>query len=199
MYSVVIEQIAQAPIQAPSTSSVWEMGGVIAAAGATGGIANALLNSGNGYSIQWPRAGRNDVLQLGIVGNLLLGAFAALITWGLYGSLKDAVLLGNAPAGQLAANLTVTAVIGAIVAGTGGARVVSNELDKKMLRGAGAGAALQPANAELAVEIATLPAVKALAATNAQVPRSLSQTTAGGTGSPATGGAPGAVPVGTAG
>jgi len=164
MYSVVVQQIAQSLVQVPSTSSVWEMVGVIAGAGAVGGIVNAVLNSGNGYSIQLPRAGSNEVLQLGILGNLLLGAVAALVTWGLYGPLKDSVLLGSVPAGQLAADLTVTAVIGAILAGAGGARVISNELDKKMLRSAGAGAAQQPANPQLAVDIATLPPVKALAA-----------------------------------
>jgi hypothetical protein len=42
------------------------------------------------------------------------------LRWGLYGPLKDAILLGSAPAGQLPANLTVTAVIGAALAGAGG-------------------------------------------------------------------------------
>ena len=82
--------------QAPATSSVWEMAGVIAAAGAVGGVVNALLSSSNGYSVQWPKD-KGDILQLGVLGNVLLGTFAALITWGLYGPLKDAVLLGSTP------------------------------------------------------------------------------------------------------
>jgi hypothetical protein len=55
---------------------------------------NALLTS-NGFVL--PKLS-NGILQLGIIGNLLLGAFAAVITWGLYGPLKDAVLLGTQPA-----------------------------------------------------------------------------------------------------
>ena len=69
------------------------MAGVIAAAGAFGGLVNALLNNGNGFIIQLPRRGTNDVLQLGTVGNLVLGIAAALISWGLYGRLRDAALI----------------------------------------------------------------------------------------------------------
>jgi hypothetical protein len=151
------------------------MTGVIAAAGAFGGLVNALLNSGNGFSIQLPRRGTNDVLQLGTVGNIVLGITAALISWGLYGPLRDAALIQADPApgsqaptatsaAQLTVGLTITAVIGAILAGAGGARVISNELDKKLLRDAGAGAAQRAANPQLAVDIATLAPAKALAA-----------------------------------
>ena len=167
MYSAVIQQLAQSPVQAPATSSVWEMAGVIAAVGAVGGVVNALLSSGNGYSIQWPKD-NGDILQLGVLGNVLLGAFAALITWGLYGPLKDAALLGSTPTGGLPVNLTVTAVVGAAVAGAGGARVVSNALDKQVLRVTAAKAAQEPPNPQLALAVATLPPVQALAAAKDQ-------------------------------
>ena len=120
MYSVVVQQVVQSPVQAPRTSSVWEMAAVIVGAGAVGGVVNALLSSNNGFGIQWPKEATGGILQLGVLGNVLLGAFAALITWGLYGPLKDAILLGSAPAGQLPANLTVTAVVGGALAGAGG-------------------------------------------------------------------------------
>lgn len=170
MYSV-IQDLAQSSAQASGSGPAWEMAGVIAAAGAFGGLVNALLNSGNGFSIQLPRRGTNDVFQLGTVGNLVLGIAAALISWGLYGPLRDAALVqAGQPAGSQAltatstASLTITAVIGAILAGAGGARVISSELDKKLLRDAGAGAAQQPANPQLAVDIATLAPAKALRA-----------------------------------
>ena len=174
MYSA-IQHLAQSSAQGPGSGPVWEMAGVVAAAGAFGGLVNALLNSGNGFSIQLPRRGTNDVLQLGTVGNIVLGITAALVSWGLYGPLRDAALIQAGPAAgsqaptttsaaQLTAGLTITAVIGAIVAGAGGARVISNELDKKLLRDAGAGAAQQAANPQLAVDIATLAPAKALEA-----------------------------------
>ena len=62
------------------------------------GSVNALLNNGNGFIIQLPRRGTNDVLQLGTVGNLVLGIAAALISWGLYGPLRDAALIQAGPA-----------------------------------------------------------------------------------------------------
>ena len=178
MYSVVIQQLAQSPAQAPATSSVWEMAGVIAAAGAVGGVVNALLSSSNGYSIQWPKD-KGDILQLGVLGNVLLGTFAALITWGLYGPLKDAVLLGSTPAGGLPVNLTVTAAVGAALAGAGGARVVSNELDKQVLRVTGAKAAQEPPNPQLAMDIATLPPATVLGSTMAASKAASKAATAG--------------------
>ena len=178
MYSVVIQQLAQSPAQAPATSSVWEMAGVIAAAGAVGGVVNALLSSSNGYSVQWPKD-KGDILQLGVLGNVLLGTFAALITWGLYGPLKDAVLLGSTPAGGLPVNLTVTAAVGAALAGAGGARVVSNELDKQVLRVTGAKAAQEPPNPQLAMDIATLPPATVLGSTMAASKAASKAATAG--------------------
>jgi hypothetical protein len=105
----------------------------------------------------------NGILQLGIIGNMLLGAFAAVITWGLYGPLKDAVLLGSQPIGQLPANLTVTAVVGAALAGAGGARVVSSELDKRFYKSAATEAAQKASNPALAAAIASGTPAEALA------------------------------------
>ena len=102
MYSV-IQDLAQSSAQASGSGPAWEMAGVIAAAGAFGGLVNALLNSGNGFSIQLPRRGTNDVLQLGTVGNLVLGIAAALISWGLYGPLRDAALVQAGPQASLLA------------------------------------------------------------------------------------------------
>ncbi len=151
MNALMIQEFTQSATQAPSTGSVWAMVGVVAAAGAVGGTVNALLSS-NGFPLPKFTQG---ILQLGVIGNVILGAFAALITWGLYGPLKDAVLLGTSPAGQLTANLTVTAVVGAALAGAGGARVISNEIDKKFFQSAATVAAQKSASPELAAKIAT--------------------------------------------
>jgi len=158
MSILMIQEFAQSANQAPSTGSVWAMLGVVTGAGAIGGVVNALLSS-NGFA---PPQFSNGILQLGIIGNVLLGAFAAVITWGLYGPLKDAVLLGTQPASQLPANLTVTAVVGAALAGAGGARVVSNEIDKKFLKSAATVAAQKTASPALAATIATASPADAL-------------------------------------
>jgi hypothetical protein len=158
MNVLMIHELAQSASQAPSTGSVWAMLGVTAGAGAVGGVVNALLSS-NGFVL--PKIS-NGILQPGMIGNLLLGAFAAVITWGLYGPLKDAVLLGTQPASQLPANLTVTAVVGAALAGAGGARVVSGEVDKKFFKSAATVAAQKAPNQALAATMATTSPADAL-------------------------------------
>jgi hypothetical protein len=121
-------------------------------------VVNALLSS-NGFVLPKISSG---ILQLGIIGNLLLGAFAAVISWGLYGPLKDAVLLGTQPSSRLPANLTVTAVVGAALAGTGGARVVSNEIDKKFFKSTATVAAQKAPSQALAATVATTSPADAL-------------------------------------
>ena len=110
MYSV-IQDLAQSSAQASGSGPAWEMAGVIAAAGAFGGLVNALLNSGNGFSIKLPRRGTNDVFQLGTVGNLVLGIAAeAMDVGGQYQTqeaLHVVVLYANAvPVFMLALLLT---------------------------------------------------------------------------------------------
>ena len=61
----------------------------------------------------------------------------------------------------------MTAAVGAALAGAGGARVVSNELDKQVLRVTGAKAAQEPPNPQLAMDIATLPPATVLGSTMA--------------------------------
>jgi hypothetical protein len=153
MQDVVVMGVAAAPGLGTASASVWMILGAIALAGAGGGITNALL-SDNG-DIVWPQKEAGGILRPGILGNILLGAFAAVVSWGLYGPLKDAVILGARPPGEVAASLTITAFVGAALAGAGGARVITNEVDKQFLRGAAVGAAGMPADPELAKMILT--------------------------------------------
>ncbi|MHA7957824.1 hypothetical protein ACX9I7_08695 [Streptomyces sp. L500] len=123
----------------------------MAAAGALGGVVNALLSDSE---LVLPRE-KAGILQPGFLGNALLGSFAAVVTWGLYGPLKEAVLLGSRPLGEPPVSLTVTALVGAALTGVGGARVVTAEVDKRYLRSAGANAAITPADPQLATALRT--------------------------------------------
>lgn len=138
--------------QGTTSVSVWEILGAVAGAGAIGGFVNALLSDNAGLVL--PKLD-NGIVRLGILGNLILGTFAAVVTWGLYGPLKDAVILGTHPPGEVAATLTVTALVGAALAGAGGARVITNEIDKRFLRNAGASIAMKQPDPALAVMMAT--------------------------------------------
>lgn len=156
---MIIASAAQV-MHSPTAGTVWGILGAIASAGAIGGLVNALLGSGSGgLSLPKPVHG---VIQLGFLGNVLLGAFGAVATWGLYGPLKDAVLIGANPGNMLPANLTVTAIIGAALTGTAGAKVVSSEIDKVVLKKTAVEAAKQDANPELAATISTSAPLAAL-------------------------------------
>lgn len=147
-----------------ASGAVWEVLGMVALAGAVGGFFNGLLAE-NGVVLPTMEGG---ILRLGIAGNILIGAFAAVLTWGLYGPLKDAVLVGPHPVGEVAATLTVTAFVGAALAGAGGARVITGEIDKRFLRNAASDAAGKDANPDLATTIRTSsPAAAAAAARDA--------------------------------
>jgi hypothetical protein len=149
---MIVASAAQA-MHSPTAGTVWGILGVIGGAGAVGGLVNALLGSSGG-GLRLPRP-VHGVIQLGFLGNVILGAFGAVATWGLYGPLKDAVLLGANPGSMLPANLTVTAIVGAALTGAGGAKVVTSEIDKVVLKKTAVEAAKREANPGLAATIST--------------------------------------------
>src|SRR3978361_2198112 len=113
----------------------------IFAAGAVGGIVNALI-SDNGFAL--PRKeptgqGGGDIIRPGFFGNILVGGVAAAISWGLYGPLATQCIVGcpaptaGAGAGPGAA-VTLASFVGAMLVGVGGARWLTNEVDKRLLK-----------------------------------------------------------------
>lgn len=127
--------------------------GLIAAAGALGGVANSLLTDG-GFKPPH-KDSEVGIWQIGFVGNILLGAFAAVLSWGLYGPLKDAVLVGSHPSGEVTAVLTVTALVGAALAGAGGSRIITSEIDKRLMVSAASNAAKAASDPVLASKMLT--------------------------------------------
>jgi hypothetical protein len=140
------------------TQLVWEILFVVAGAGAVGGVVNALLSDNGDIALPTLEQG---ILRLGVLGNLLLGAFAAVISWGLYGPLKDAVILGSPSPDGVTPNLTVTALVGAALAGAGGARVITNEIDKRFLQKAATHMAGKQPSSDLVARVATASPVEA--------------------------------------
>jgi hypothetical protein len=150
-----------------TATTVWGMLLAVGGAGAIGGVMNALLTD-NGFPLPKEEAG---IIRPGVLGNILLGAFAAVITWGLTGSLKDAVMLGTASKSTVDVSLTLTALVGAALAGAGGARVITGEVDKRFLRNAATDAAMMGSDPIIAKKMMTnTPAKAAEAARMAQDP-----------------------------
>jgi hypothetical protein len=128
------------------------------AAGALGGIVNALTTD-NGFIFPQfaPVSGGGRIWRPGVIGNMVVGAIAALVSWALYGP------AAGLPVGDFKAELTWAGFASAVLIGIGGARWLSAEVDKALLKGAAAAAADKPANPQLAGKIGTLAPAEALA------------------------------------
>jgi hypothetical protein len=118
---------------------------IILVAGAIGGLINALM-SDNGFAMPKPEmVDGTRIWRTGFLGNMLIGGISAAISWGLYGPLAAAYIFGGpeAPSGSeaLVIGLTLSSLVGALLIGVGGARWLSNEVDKKLLRAAASKAA----------------------------------------------------------
>ncbi len=107
---------------------------IICSSGAVGGVVNALL-SDNGFLMPRKEAvGNSSIIRPGFLGNLLIGAVAAGISWGLYGPFASEALTALVKP-------TLSALVGAALVGVAGARWLTNEVDKTMLRAAASKAA----------------------------------------------------------
>ena len=132
---------------------------IVVLAGAVGGIVNALLTE-NGFLV--PRKETTSagavIIRPGFVGNVIVGGVAAGISWGLYGPLASFVLVGSAQA--IAKNpsadigLSLSTVVGAVLIGIGGAKWLTNEVDKKLLKAAAVEAAKAKPSADASARIA---------------------------------------------
>lgn len=116
-------------------------------AGAVGGAVNALMTD-NGFLLP-QKASLDDstsVLRPGFIGNMFIGAVAAVVSWGLYGPLSAVAIVGTqqAPAAGTTLDqigLSLASLTGAVLIGVGGARWLPSEVDKSLLRATAAQAA----------------------------------------------------------
>ena len=69
--------------------------------------------------------------------------------------------MGSPSADGVTPNLTVTALVGAALAGAGGARVITNEIDKRFLQKAATHMAGKQPSSDLVARVATASPVEA--------------------------------------
>ncbi len=139
---------------------LWLLLVIVCAAGAVGGLINGLLTSNGILLPGMQEVDQLRILRPGFLGNMVIGMVAAGISWGLYGPLSMMPIFSALPAAQ---GLTLSALVGAALVGIGGARWVTNEIDKKLLTvAASKAAAAQPAP-EAAQEIVAASPAQALA------------------------------------
>lgn len=136
----------------------WHAALIAGLAGGLGGAVNALMTD-NGFIM--PKTTTVDsggvIWRPGVVGNVVIGAIAAVVSWGLYGPAA-----GVAVTSTVAADLTWAGFAAAVLVGVGGSRWLSAEVDKTLLRAAASEAAKKDKNPALAAKIATLSPASAL-------------------------------------
>lgn len=110
----------------------WVCALLIVIAGAVGGVVNALL-SDNGFIL--PRRVK-EIVCPGFLSNVLIGALAAFSSWAAYGSAAGVELAKTAAARSERAeiSLTFSAFGGCLFVGVAGARWITNEADKRLLK-----------------------------------------------------------------
>jgi hypothetical protein len=139
--------LLQASSKADNSRTIWDFFLLVAAAGALGGVGNALM-SNNGFIL--PRNAKTSdgasILQPGVLGNVILGVIAALVFW-LLNTDFDRVE-------SLVSNVTMRAIGAALLAGAAGARVITGEIDKRLLRAAAVDATKAQPDTKRANEIA---------------------------------------------
>ena len=141
-------------------SPMWQLLVIVCSAGAVGGLVNGLL-SDNGFLLPcMQEADHLRILRPGFLGNMLIGMVAAGLSWGLYGPLSTMPIFSALPVTQ---GLTLSALVGAALVGIGGARWVTNEIDKKLLTVAASKAAAAPQAPEAAQQIVGASPAQALA------------------------------------
>lgn len=137
--------------------TVWQVALVVAGTGALGGIVAAVLSEDKGIVLpKRVSEGGSTIYRPGFVGLILVGALAAVVSWGLYGPLANDTLFGGKGTGEPARHdfgITVAAFVGAIGVGIGGSKWLASYVDKTILRQAAGTAADRAADSEIAREI----------------------------------------------
>jgi len=101
---------------------------VVFSAGCFGGLVNTLIAG----EFRLPRLDRRaKIWRPGWIGNVIVGGTAALVFWGLYGPVATIQLTGNSDAHL---SLHVGELVGAILTGIGGGRLLTAEVDRRVLQ-----------------------------------------------------------------
>jgi hypothetical protein len=108
----------------------WVCASLICLAGALGGAVNALI-SNNGFVLPTVR---RDIWCPGFLANILVGGFAAFASWAFYGSGAGVELAAKTAQERGVISLKFSALAGAFLVGVAGAKWITNEVDKKLLK-----------------------------------------------------------------
>ena len=123
---------------------LWLLLCIVFIAGAVGGLVNALISENGFWGWKKEKVDSRTIWRPGIAGNMLVSGIAAFVSWGLYGPFAASYIIGGppvAPETSQALGLTLSSMVGAILVGVSGARWLTNEVDKHLLKQAASSAA----------------------------------------------------------
>ena len=134
----------------------WTCALLIILSGGIGGVINAFVTD-NGFPL--PRR-QGGIWCPGAIANVLIGAFAAFASWALYGSGASVDLAHETERSVI--SLKFSALAGALVVGVGGARWLTSEADKRLLKQSVKVAAQKKVSPEDCEEVLNAPARQVL-------------------------------------
>lgn len=149
-------------------SVMWLMLLYVFLAGAVGGVVNALMTD-NGFLL--PKSedidGKTKIFRPGYLGNVVIGAVGAVVSWGLYGPLSSFLVAGtdqaiNANVTPDKIGLSLASLVGAVLIGIAGSRWLTSEVDKKLFKAAASQAAGSQSSAVASQQIALASPAQAL-------------------------------------
>ena len=106
----------------------WMCAFLISISGALGGVVNALMTD-NGFIL--PRK-ESTILCPGFISNVLIGAVSAFSSWAFYGSGASVELAQITERTEI--SLRFSALAGAFLVGVAGAKWLTGEVDKLLLK-----------------------------------------------------------------
>jgi hypothetical protein len=127
---------------------------IVLVCGAAGGFVNVFIGDSG---LHLPKV-ENDVFQPGFLGTVLIGALAALGSWG---AAKAVTIFGAATA---TLNFSTGDVANALILGFGGAKWFKSETEKDILQKAASIAASKTSDQKAAIAIASSTPIQALKA-----------------------------------
>ena|SRR5690348_12646307 len=137
---------------------VWSLLGIVLVAGAVGRTTNSLIND-RGFPQIVERDG-SRMLVPGFLGNIIISAVAAAVSWALYGPLTQT------PADNITPSVMLATLGGAVLTGLAGSRWLVNAIDKNLMQTVAVRVANIAPSPQIAETIAKATPLEALHATS---------------------------------
>lgn len=109
--------------------AIWQVLLCLGGAGIVGGLLNAFMTEEGFVVPRLETLGARRIWRPGFLGNMFVGLITAVVMAGLYSPLGSAPLDGVTD--RTSYILTIGGIVGALLSGLGGARLLTNEVERR--------------------------------------------------------------------